>query len=192
MLSSLRAPLMIAISLWYRIFIDQGGPCALGPVLVPAQWLDPRTLHGSLTDPDALRVAGLCGVLPADLTDAVAVPVREDAGRGSVSGYLVFSSAWLRGRGIDTTRCVVAVMPGTAMEPSIADGAFVLVDQSRQAAREGRVYVVTAHAGDWSVNRVVLQGRRWVLSSDRAGVSYMPWRPGLELSGEVVWVSAAD
>ena len=148
MLSSLRALLMIAISLWYRIFIDQGGPCALGPVLVPAQWLDPRTLHGSLTDPDALRVAGLCGVLPADLTDAVAVPVREDAGRGSVSGYLVFSSAWLRGRGIDTTRCVVAVMPGTAMEPSIADGAFVLVDQSRQAAREGRVYVVTAHAGD--------------------------------------------
>ena len=108
-----------------------------------------------------------------------------------MSGYLVFSSAWLRGRGIDTTRCVVAVMPGTAMEPSIADGAFVLVDQSCQAAREGRVYVVTAHAGDWSVNRVVLQGRRWVLSSDRAGVTHTAWRPGLELSGEVVWVASA-
>ena len=73
----------------------------------------------------------------------------------------------------------------------VADRAFVLVDRSRQAAREGRVYVVTDHAGDWSVNRVVLEGRRWVLASDRAGVPHTAWRPGLELSGEVLWVSAA-
>ena len=77
------------------------------------------------------------------------------------------------------------------MQPTLADGAYLLIDLSRQAAREGRVYVVTDHAGGWMVNRVVRDHNAWVLASDRRGVAPTAWRPGMALAGEVVWTSDA-
>ena len=77
------------------------------------------------------------------------------------------------------------------MEPTLADGAYLLVDASRQAAQEGRVYVVTDNAGGWVVNRVVRDHNAWVLASDRRGVAPTAWRPGMALVGEVVWTSDA-
>ena len=117
--------------------------------------------------------------------------MRSDDVRASVSGYLLFSATWLRSRRIEPKHCVVTVMPGISMEPTLADGAYLLVDESRQAARAGWVYVVTDYAGGWMVNRLVRHRNAWVLASDRPPVGHTAWRPGMELAGEVVWGSDA-
>ena len=77
------------------------------------------------------------------------------------------------------------------MEPTLAADAYLLVDQARQAARDGRVYVVTDHVGEWMVNRVIRHRNTWVLASDHSRVTHTAWRPGMELAGEVVWGSEA-
>ena len=158
---------------------------------VPLELVDPRTLYGTLTHGEALRIATQCEAPRAHLPDAAAVPVRPDGMLGPVTGYLVFSAAWLRARHIDPKHCVVTVMPGVSMEPTLADGAYLLVDASRQAAQEGRGYVVTDHAGGWMVNRVVRDRNAWILASDRRGVGPTACRPGMALAGEVVWGSDA-
>ena len=158
---------------------------------VPVDLVDPRTLYGTLTDGDALCMETLSRAPPTHLPDAASVPVCPDSVRGEATGYLAFSAAWLQARHIDRQHCVVTVMPGVSMQPTLADGAYLLVDLSRQAAREGRVYVVTDHAGGWMVNRVVRDRNAWVLASDRRGVAPTAWRPGMALAGEVVWTSDA-
>ena len=156
---------------------------------IPNEWLDPRTLYGDLTHEDAL--VGGFDAMPHDLPNAVPIPVCSEVEDDQVDGYLAFNPEWLDRRGIDARGCVVMCMQGGSMEPTIAGGAHILVDRGRRTAREGRAYVVTDNVGAWMVNRVVRDGKIWVLASDNPDLSRRAWLPGTELAGEVVWASRA-
>ena len=178
--------------------------------------LRPWTLRG-LLDPDRLQVpsvdraAEICAALGLELTVGPAgkgadkaatrqievVEVAAAAGGGAAAaaeravGALAFRRDWLDAQGLDPTRCVVIGVCGTSMEPTLPDGARILVNRASQRRRVGRLYVL--RGGDGLVVKRVGRDEagRWWLLSDNPSPDYppLPWPDGAEVLGEVRWMA---
>ena len=124
------------------------------------------------------------------------VEIAAAAGGGTAEeeeqpvGALAFRRDWLDGRGLDPTRCVVMRVRGASMEPTLPDGARILVNRDARR-RAGRLYVL--RTGDGMV--VKRAGRDadggWRLLSDNPSPDYtaLPWPDDAETIGEVRWMA---
>ena len=85
-------------------------------------------------------------------------------------------------------------MTGEAMEPTIPDGAAILVDTAATERRDGGIFVVRM-ADQQVVARLTHHPEiGWLLSSDnpnRSGWPTEPWPDAATIVGEVKWVGRA-
>ncbi len=173
--------------------------------------LKPWTLRGLLDPkreqaPSVDRAADICAALGLELTirprgrppvrQIEVVEIAAAAGGGTEAaeertvGALAFRRDWLEGQGLDPTRCVVIGVRGASMEPTLPDGARILVDRTDRPRRAGRLYVLRTADG-LVVKRAGRRGGCWRLESDNPAPDYppAPWPADAETIGEVRWMA---
>lgn len=110
---------------------------------IPEQWIASISEQFDV-DPDWLREGESC------LDRFVEVPVvaaKLGAGGGShvvdseVQGHMAFRSGWLQKKGQSRDMVLMQVI-GDSMEPSIREGDYVLIDQSKQEIYSGGTYAL--------------------------------------------------
>ena len=106
-----------------------------------------------------------------------------------VVGTLAFCRQWMDRYGLRPLNCVVIDIHGESMEPTLWDGATILLDRSRAEWRPGDIFVVRATDG------VVVKragedeaGNRQLLSDHPAWES-VPYPDDAEIIGRVVWTA---
>ena len=79
------------------------------------------------------------------------------------------------------------------MEPTIADGAVLLVNRANREPRNNAIYVFHRPGNGLVVKRVVQAGGQWVARSDNDDRQAFPdfaFDEGATLIGRAVWVGA--
>ena len=78
-----------------------------------------------------------------------AYDVEVSAGNGAVclgeataTKHLAFRKQWLKARGLTAKSLAALFTKGDSMTPTIPEGAAVIIDQSRNQALDGKVYVI--------------------------------------------------
>lgn len=84
-----------------------------------------------------------------------------------VNGGLAFKEAWLARMGVNPANLHVIYAEGMSMDPTIADGDVILMDDSQIEPKNGKIYVIRRPEGDLIIKRLVhsLTGR-WIIRSD--------------------------
>ncbi len=123
-------------------------------------------------------------------------PITPAAGSGAVvdderiTGGLKFRRDWLRKHGLDPRQCRVLQVMGESMEPTLVDGASILVNLARQRRRDGRIYVVRTEDGLIVKRAGKDPTGAWQLVSDNPDKRIWPTRPwplDAPMIGEVKW-----
>jgi len=129
----------------------------------------------------------------ADWFDVPRLALDASAGPGAFAdseqpyGALRFSQGWLRGMGLNPRQLITIAVAGDSMHPTLNDGDEILVDQSRQALRDG-IHVV--RVGDSLLVKRVDMGHpgRVRLKSDNAIYDPLDLSPDeVAVIGRVVW-----
>ncbi len=133
----------------------------------------------------------------ADDGDFIGVsPITPAAGSGAVvdderiTGGLKFRRDWLRKHGLDPRQCRVLQVMGESMEPTLVDGASILVNLARQRRRDSRIYVVRTEDGLIVKRAGKDRAGAWQLVSDNPDKQTWPTRPwplDAPMIGEVKW-----
>ena len=127
------------------------------------------------------------GIDQLDTTVGTDGTVRDE----TVIRRLKFPSPWLRKRGIRAHTSRIVRMTGEAMEPTIPDGAVILVDTAATERSDGGIFLV--RIADQQVVRRLTHDpdAGWLLSSDNpenAGWPTEPWPDNGTIVGEVKWL----
>lgn len=109
-------------------------------------------------------------------------------------GSLKFRAGFLRSVGANAqTACIVDVS-GRSMEPTIPDGAVVLVSRSAKEPRDRQIYALRV-GSELFVKRLVLANGTWLARSDNADREEFPdlvltGQAEAEILGRAVWMGA--
>ena len=130
------------------------------------------------------------GIDQLDTTVGADGTVRD----GTVTGRLKFPHPWLRKHGLRAHTCRIVRMTGEAMEPTIPDGAAILIDTAATEHRDGGIFLVRI-ADQQVVRRLTHDSDAgWLMSSDnpnKAGWPTEPWPDEATIVGEVKWLGRA-
>ena len=129
-------------------------------------------------------------------TDLFALPkldVHFAAGPGafadseSIVKDIVFRGDWLRKYGINPKKCSLVEVDGDSMEPTLHDGAMVLLDHQRTRRLADRVFAVRSD-DLLLIKRLVHDNHDWLLVSDNEE-EYEPvrWPSEAVVIGQVMW-----
>jgi phage repressor protein C with HTH and peptisase S24 domain len=140
-----------------------------------------------------------------DSEEFVSVPKKQvalSAGRGrehephleEIVGGLKFRSDFLRSVGASPSSAVVVDVSGHSMEPTIPDGAVVLVSTALKEPRDRLIYALRV-VDQLYVKRMVKSEGHWVARSDNEDRAEYPdidlvSHPDVEIIGRAVWVGA--
>ncbi len=130
---------------------------------------------------------------------------RGGAGSGldndhvEVKGELVFKRDWLSRQGLRESNLYAIYAVGLSMEPTIADGDVLLIDESQRTPLDRRIYALRRPNGDISIKRLIQQHTGgWLIRSDNPNKAEFPDEPAsdteighLEIAGRVVWHGGA-
>ena len=153
----------------------------------------PADLRGAL----AYREAGETAAEPPGARPVDVVELACAAGGGAevlsedVIGRLWFRRDWLDEHGLNATQCAVLGVCGDSMQPTLADGAKILVNRASRQRRTNRIYVIRTDDGV-IVKRLSKAGRNWRLVSDNADKAAWPnitLPARAEIIGQVVWTA---
>jgi len=134
-----------------------------------------------------------------EFADVRRLDVKAAAGHGLVPyleeelGALKFRRDFLRSVGVSEANAVVIAVKGASMEPTIADGAVLLVNRANREPRNNAIYVFHRPGNGLVVKRVVQAGGQWVARSDNDDRQAFPdfaFDEGATLIGRAVWVGA--
>ena len=134
-----------------------------------------------------------------DFTDVRRLSIRVAAGHGQVPcleeelGSLKFRRDFLRSVGVSESNAVVVSVKGASMEPTIADGAALLINRANREPRSNGIYVFYRPDDGLVVKRVVYSGGQWIARSDnddRELYPDFPFEDGYEVIGRAVWMGA--
>ena len=123
-------------------------------------------------------------------------PIAPAAGSGAVvdderiTTGLKFRRDWLRKHGLNARDCCVVRVMGESMEPTLVDGASILVNLARQRRRVGHIYVVRTEDGLIVKRAGKDAAGAWQLVSDNPDQQAWPprpWPPDAPMIGEVKW-----
>ena len=107
---------------------------------------------------------------------------------------MMFPYRWLHNRGLRPAACRTLPVTGDSMEPTLPDGAAILVYLGSRKRREGKVFVIWI-GEDLVVRRTILNPETgWLLVSDRPNKNTWatrPWPEDADIVGEVKWVGNA-
>jgi phage repressor protein C with HTH and peptisase S24 domain len=171
-------------------FLKRGVPRALHErdrrTLAQYYGVDESELGG--LDPAARSASPAIAMVKRLHLGASAGPGATGDGEEAV-GQFGFDPRWLRQLGANPGRLSIIQVAGDSMEPTLADGDDIMVDDSDGAAklREG-IYVIR-HDDQLLVKRVAMaKGGRISVVSDNA--AYPRWEAGageIDIVGRVVW-----
>ena len=134
-----------------------------------------------------------------EFADVRRLDVKVAAGHGSVPyleeelGALKFRRDFLRSIGVSEANAVVVTVTGASMEPTIADGAVLLVNRANREPRPNAIYVFHLQGNGLVVKRVVKSGGQWLARSDNDDRDAFPdfaFDEGATLIGRAVWMGA--
>ena len=116
-----------------------------------------------------------------------------------VKGELVFKRDWLARQGLRESTLYAIYAVGLSMEPTIADGDVLLIDESQRTPLDRRIYALRRPNGDISIKRLIQQHTGgWLIRSDNPNKAEFPDEPAsdteighLEIAGRVVWHGGA-
>lgn len=105
-----------------------------------------------------------------------------------VKAYLAFDSQWIHSKGSPKNMGVMRVT-GPSMEPTLPDGALILVDMSQREPVKKKIFVVE-HCDGLQVKRLNWVDSAWVLESDN-DTDPIRVKPGshFKILGKVLWVA---
>ena len=159
---------------------------------ISADWLLNGT-GGMRAEPVDTRMLGV------PMSEFVQVPILEaslSAGHGTtagtedVIGNLAFRSDWLRREGIQPNSASLVRVRGDSMEPTLRDGAMVLVDHLRDDAVRKDIYALRI-GDDLLVKRLHRQGDVLFINSDNPAFDSSavtgPALAEVQIIGRVVW-----
>ena len=140
--------------------------------------------------------------------DAGGNPVPDDlrpvlAGRGAVAALAAAGGAgagrdgarfrhdWLERLGIDAAQCAMIRVQGDAMEPTLPEGSFVLVDRARTEWRPPGIFALRTGDGPVFRRAVRPDGGGRLMAGDRTGRPAVPLPPDAEILGQARWLAQA-
>lgn len=106
----------------------------------------------------------------------------------TVSVYVPFSRQWLDRHGLNPNQCCVIGVMGESMEPTVPEGASILVDRSCSRPADGGIYVVRIPGGLVARRAVKDPAGAWWLTGDHPNWKPEPWPSQAQVIGEVRWV----
>lgn len=136
----------------------------------------------------------------SDFVSVSRLSVEVGAGPGRVTsvieelGSLQFRRDFLRSAGVGASSAAIINVKGSSMEPTIKDGAVLLINTSDRAPKEGHIYAFS-WGGEMLVKRFLKLNGIWIASSDNPDKEENPDIPldGLTetlLQGRAVWMGA--
>ena len=144
---------------------------------------------------DASALAATQDADPPETQPVAVVELACAAGNGAkdlseeVSGQVWFRRAWLDENGLDASCCAVIGVAGDSMEPTLMDGAKILIDRERTDWRVGDIFVIQTpdglivrRAGEDAYGRALMM-------SDNPSWHDVTWPGGAEILGRVVWTA---
>lgn len=132
-----------------------------------------------------------------DFVDVRRVDVRLGAGDGSINGIdetvgsLKFARKFLRGIGVSPAGARVVDVHGPSMEPTIRDGAVLLVSTANKEPRNDSIFALARPGDGLIVKRLVKLGKdQWVARSDNREFQDIPIGPGepITIIGRAHWM----
>ena len=170
-------------------------PSPLGAVPLRDQFAD---LSDKLTETKAALEA-LAPInddtAPPDARPIAIMEVESAAGAGAevlsedIKGYAWFRSSWLAAHALDPKQCVIIRVAGESMEPTLMDGASILVDRNRTRRRAGHIYVIRTDDGLVAKRLVRDEASTWFLNSDYPKWPPIPWSNDMEIIGQILWTA---
>ena len=150
----------------------------------------PPDLRGALAGKETDEPPGARPVDVVELACAAgggAEVLSEDA-----IGRVWFRRDWLDEHGLDATQCVVLGVHGDSMQPTLVEGAKILINRAARERRTNRIYVMRTDAGV-IVKRLSKAGPKdWRLVSDNIDKTAWPnitMPLQAEIIGQVVWTA---
>ena len=123
--------------------------------------------------------------------------IRTAAGTGAVvhgeyvKSMIEFPLSWLRERGLQPGQCRVITVVGESMEPTITDGASILIDLQSRLRRNGRIYVIRIGNDELIMKRAVRDPEAgWLIVSDnpdKKTYPTQPWPDDASIVAEMKW-----
>lgn len=185
-----------------------GSPTALVRELgrTSAFWSD--RLHGrkpistdlsyEIEDKLELGRLALAGGDAGDFVDVPRVDVRLAAGFGAspqveeVIGHLKFARSFLRNCGVSVQGARVVDVKGPSMEPTIKDGAVLLVSTSNRDPVENQIFALVRPSEGLIVKRLMRQGLHWIARSDNRDHADFLIDDGepITIIGRAIWMGA--
>lgn len=148
---------------------------------------------------EAAKIAEFAPADSEDFIDVKRVDVRVSAGNGAVGqleeviGNLKFSRSFLRNCGVSPSSARVVDVHGTSMEPTIKDGAVLLVSTSNREPVENQIFALTRPSEGLVVKRLVRAANgHWIARSDNREFPDITIDDGEPISiiGRAVWMGA--
>ena len=106
-----------------------------------------------------------------------------------VVGTLIFRRDWLDRHGLDATQCTVIAVRGDSMEPTLWEGASILVNRGRAEWRRGGIFVIRTSDGLVVKRAGESEAGEQVLVSDNPEHRMIPCPGDAEIVGQVVWTA---
>ena len=112
-----------------------------------------------------------------------------EATEEQVVGTLTFRRNWLDRHGLDATQCTVIAVRGGSMEPTLWEGASILVNRGRTEWRRGRIFVFRTPDGLVVKRAGEDEAGERVLVSDNPEHRMTPCPDDAEIIGQVAWTA---
>lgn len=137
-----------------------------------------------------------------DFVDVRVTDVKAAAGNGSLAqledeeiGSLKFRRDFLRSCGVVPENASIIKVTGRSMEPTIKDGASLLVNKSNKVPHRNDIYVFWKRDEGLVVKRLVKEDGRWIARSDNDDRASFPDfaledTSTVELIGKAVWMGS--
>lgn len=140
----------------------------------------------------------LDGISDDQFIDVPRVDVRVSAGDGAaphledVIGHLKFARSFLRSCGVNTASARVVDVRGNSMEPTIKDGAVLLVSTNNREPTENQIYALARHTEGLIVKRLVRLDGKWLARSDNRDYPDFQIDDGepVTIIGRALWMGA--
>lgn len=140
----------------------------------------------------------LDGIGDTEFIDVPRVDVRVSAGDGvaphldDVIGHLKFARSFLRSCGVNAASARVVDVRGNSMEPTIKDGAVLLVSTNNREPTENQIYAMARPTEGLIVKRLVRLDGKWLARSDNR--DYPDFQIGdgepITIIGRALWMGA--
>lgn len=138
------------------------------------------------------------GMNDIDFVDVQRIDVRVSAGHGAtpqieeVIGHLKFAREFLRSCGVQPSSARVVDVHGKSMEPTIKDGAVLLVSTSNREPVENQIFAMVRPAEGVIVKRLARIEGHWVARSDNREFADIQIDDGepITLLGRAIWMGA--